>query len=727
MKWTLFSFLYLFLNVSLLPAQSYKDSGLAVELRSADLVSQMTLEEKYQQLLHDAPAIERLGIPAYNWWNEGLHGVARFGRATVFPQPIGMAATFDCDLVYRTATAISTEARAKHNEAVCRGYRGIYTGLTLWSPNINIFRDPRWGRGMETYGEDPFLTGELGTSFVRGLQGDHPFFLRTAACAKHFAVHSGPESERHSFDAEPPKRDLYETYLPAFEKLVNEAHVQGVMTTYSALYGVPSGASTLLLQDLLMKQWHFDGYVVSDCWAIMDFHLGHKYTESKAESAALALQSGINLNCGEAFQALPEAMKLGMIDEAQLDAALIRLFNTRIRLGLFDEKGEDPYASISADTIACQSHIALAREAAQKSIVLLKNDGVLPLKKEAERYYVMGPNAADVDVLLGNYNGQTSDARTIVEGICGKVSLGTRMEYRRGFTFDSYNRNEINWAMTESVGADAVIAVVGLSTLVEGEEGESILSDYKGDKRDLSLPASQIHYLQELKQSIGETPLVVLVTGGGPIDLTEVHELADALLMVWYPGEQGGIAVADVLFGDVNPTGKLPVTFPKSLSDLPDYKDYKMSGRTYKYSSAEPLYPFGYGLSYAYADLSDLKLTENKLSHKKSDALEYAYTISNPFDYPVEMVVEHYVTPPQADFETPFFDLKHFERIRLEGGETKTIQVSIPLEQLKYYDDNGQRSLIKGEYRLSVGYSLPTDRSFELGIPTCLSDSFVIK
>lgn len=708
-------------------SQPYKDASLPMEERAASIVSQLTLEEKCGQLLFDASAIERLGIPAYNWWNEGLHGVARFGRATVFPQPIALAATFDTDLVNRIATAVSSEARAKHNEAVKRNYRGLYTGLTLWSPNINIFRDPRWGRGMETYGEDPYLTSRMGVAFVKGLQGNDSVFLKTAACAKHFAVHSGPEAERHSFNAEPPLRDFYQTYLPAFEKLANEAHVEGFMTTYSALYGVPTGASKLLLQDILMTRWNFHGYVVSDCWAVMDFHNGHKYTATKAESAAVALKNGINLNCGEAFQAIPEAIQAGLITEQDVDKALIRLFTTRLKLGLFDEMEQNPYANISADTVACPTHLALAREAAQKAVVLLKNNGVLPLGKEAERYYVVGPNAADVDVLLGNYNGQSADVRTVVEGICGKVSLATRMEYRKGFTFDSPNRNDINWAMTEGAGADAVIAVIGFNTMFEGEEGEAILSDNKGDKRELSLPATQLRYLKELKKTIGNTPLVVIVTGGGPVDLADVHELADALLMVWYPGEQGGVGIADVLFGDVEPTGKLPVTFPKSIMDLPDYRDYAMSGRTYKYSHAEPLYPFGYGLGYRYADLQELVIVEKIYRAKKDSDLHYVFTIHNPSDQPLETVIEHYITPPKTTFETPLFDLKRFDRIKLAAGETRKINVSIPFDELRYFDDNGVPVLLKGNYVLHVAYSLPTKRSAELGIPQALNNEFVVR
>lgn len=711
----------------------YQNSGLPLEERVKDLVARMSLEEKCAQLLHDSPAIHRLGIAEYNWWNEGLHGVARFGRATVFPQPIGLAATFDAELVYRIAVATSDEARAKYNAAQALGNRTQYAGLTFWSPNINIFRDPRWGRGMETWGEDPWLTSRMGVAYVKGMQGNHPYYLKTAACMKHFAVHSGPEGERHNFNAEPPMKDLYETYLPAFEALVRESNVEAAMGAYSALYGDPTCASDLLLTRLLRDEWGFTGHVVSDCWAIQDFHQGHKVTRTPEESAALALRKGIDLNCGDTYRALPAAIRQGLVTEQEVDRAVTNLYRTRFKLGFFDSPKVCPYDTIPLSVVGSPIHKKLALEAARKSIVLLKNSldspdhkPVLPLCKDIKRLYVLGPHASDVDVLLGNYNGQTGDARTILEGITSKINLGTRLEYRKGFTYNQENKNSVNWAFTDARGSDAVVAVIGLSTLSEGEEGEAIASDYHSDRKDLSLPASQLKYLRELREMIKDTPLIVIVTGGSPVDLRMVYELADAMLFVWYPGERGGDAVADVLFGDVSPSGKLPVTFPMDESQLPDYKEYSMEGRTYKYSTANPLFPFGFGLSYSTISLSNMetavhssKITKKsnlqEVVRRATDTLVVSFTARNTGCFHTEEVVQLYQQTVQAGFRTPRFDLKDFIRIKLAPGEERRYTFHLAAGRLADYDLNGLRTLVKGVHRLFVSTSLPITRSLELG------------
>ncbi len=688
---------------------AFRNQKLDVEERIFDLMQRMTVEEKISQLKYNSPAIERLGIPAYNWWSEGLHGVARFGRATVFPQPIGMAATFDPELIQRIGDAVSDEARAKFNEAIKIGNYTQYGGLSLWSPNINIFRDPRWGRGMETYGEDPYLTSQLGAAYVKGLQGNDPYYLKTAACAKHLAVHSGPESERHTFNAVVSPKDLYETYLPAFEVLVKTG-VASVMCAYNRIYGEPCCGSNLLLKQILRDKWNFQGQIVSDCWAIADFHQGHKVTANVTESAAMALKAGVDLNCGDEFPALKKALEQGLILESDIDNALKNNLRVRFRLGLFDK--QSPYSNIPASVVGSAKHKQLAREAAQKSIVLLKNNNVLPLSKNMKQLYVIGPQASDVDILLGNYNGQTDDARTILEGITSKVNLGTRLEYRRGFMYDQLNKNEINWAMSEAKDAEVVIAVVGLSTLSEGEEGEAIASDFKSDRRTLGIPETQMTYLRELRAKT-KKPLVIVLTGGSPINLTEISEMADALLFVWYPGQAGGDAAADIIFGDVSPSGKLPITFPKSEAQLPDYRDYSMTNRTYKYMVDEPQYPFGFGLSYAKTQLGELKINKTKFS--KNDSILIECTISNLSALKTDEVIQLYIQAVNAPFVTPKFDLKNIQRITLDGNETKTLKLKLPVSALMSVNEKGERVLLKGNYRLFFGTSLPTNRSKNLG------------
>ena len=503
-----------------------------------DLISRMTLEEKASQLMYGSPAIDRLGVPAYNWWNECLHGVARNGRATIFPQAIGMAATFDTELIERIGEAVSTEARAKYNVSIENDYRGRYQGLTFWTPNVNLFRDPRWGRGQETYGEDPFLTSRIGVSYVNGLQGDHPQFLKSAAMAKHYAVHSGPEGLRHEFDAKVGMKDLWETYLPAFEALVTEAHVEGVMGAYNRTNGDPCCAHPYLMQEVLRDKWGFNGYFVSDCWALVDFHSGHKIVETAPEAAALALNTGCNLNCGATYPELLNAIEAGLTTEKMINANLRELLPTRFRLGLFDPVGSGPFDKIGPEVIACNDHLKMSREAATKSIVLLKNDGLLPLEKDLRSVFVCGPTAAHAQALLANYYGLSDNLSTILEGVMGKVSPQTSVHYSQGALLDETNRNPIDWFSGEAGDADVTIACIGISQLIEGEEGESIASRHKGDREDIGLPPSQIAFLKKIRSKAKK--LVVVMTGGSAISCPEVLEMADAMVYVWYPGEQGG-------------------------------------------------------------------------------------------------------------------------------------------------------------------------------------------
>ncbi|MDR1301909.1 MAG: glycoside hydrolase family 3 C-terminal domain-containing protein, partial [Treponema sp.] len=585
----------------------------AVERESAiqALIAKMSLEEKVSQLSYTSPAIERLGIPAYNWWNECLHGVARAGIATVFPQAIALAATFDEPFVQKVAKAIADEARAKYNEAITAGNRGQYWGLTFWTPNINIFRDPRWGRGQETYGEDPHLTGRIGLAFVKGLQGDDPEQLKVAACAKHFAVHSGPENQRHTFDAQVSKKDLFETYLPAFKVLV-ENGVEAVMGAYNRIFGEPCCGSTYLLQDILREKWQFKGHVVSDCWAIRDFHENHRVTLSPEASAAKALNAGCDLNCGCTYPYLTVAYKQGLVSEEAINTALTRLLRTRFKLGMFDPPEQDPYKTLGRDTINCENHRVLALEAAYKSVVLLKNDkNLLPLKKKAQKILLIGPGAANPHTLLGNYYGISPRLVTILEGLAEKIhgEYGITLEYRQACL--QYEKNHpSNIIFGEATESDVIIGVFGLDGAMEGEEGDAIASNSNGDRETIELPPWQLEYLRKIRA--GGKPLILILTGGSPIAFPE--DIADAILFVWYPGEQGGTAVADILFGDKAPSGKLPITFPASTAQLPPYDNYAMQGRTYRYMQEQPLYPFGFGLSYTRFRIDTVMLSTHELS-----------------------------------------------------------------------------------------------------------------
>ena len=689
----------------------YLDPSKPVDDRVKDLVSKLTLDEKVHQMMNSAPAIPRLSIPAYDWWNEALHGVARSGVATIFPQAIGLAATFDDKLVLQESSAISDEARAMYNAAQADDYHQRYGGLTFWTPNINIFRDPRWGRGQETYGEDPFLTSKMGVAFVTGLQGTDPDHLKVAACAKHFAVHSGPERLRHTFNAQASPKDLFETYLPAFHALVN-AHVEAVMCAYNRTNNEPCCGSNLLLDTVLREKWKFKGHVVSDCGAIADFYMGHHVVPGQPEAVAMAVKHGVDLNCGDEYPALIEAVKRGLITEKEIDAALSTLLKTRFKLGMFDPKGSDPYDHISTDVINSNAHRQLAKQVALESIVMTKNNGVLPLRNDLGKYYVTGPNASNVDVLLGNYYGVNPQMTTILEGLASGISHASQMQYKPGFLLDRENVNPIDWTTGDAKASDVTFVVMGISGLLEGEEGEAIASPDYGDRLDYNLPKNQIDFLKKLRAG-NKNKIVAIVTGGSPMNLADVQELADAVLLVWYPGEEGGHAIADIVFGKVSPSGRIPVTFPKSLDQLPPYENYSMKGRTYRYMTAEPLYPFGFGLSYTTFNYSGIKLSAEKA--KKNAPLKAEATVTNTGKMESDEVVQLYITPPQTG-DNPLYSLKGFKRIHLKPGESQQVEFDITPELLQSINEGGNAAELAGKYNIYIGGSLPTKRSEGLGM-----------
>ena len=849
------------------------DTSRSFEQRAADLVSRMTLEEKAAQMQHDAPAIERLGVPAYDWWNEALHGVARAGAATVFPQAIGMAASFDVPLMDQVAEAISDEARAKHHEFARRGQRGRYQGLTFWSPNINIFRDPRWGRGQETYGEDPYLTARMGVSFVRGLQGDDPDgqpldpkYRKLDATAKHFAVHSGPEADRHHFDARPSRRDLYETYLPAFEALVKEGGVDAVMGAYNRVYGESASASKFLLRDTLRRDWGFKGYVMSDCWAVSDIWKYHKIVDTPEEAAALAVKNGTELNCGATYaKYLPLAVRKGLITEAALDDALTRLFTARMRLGMFDPPERVRWARIPYSANQSAEHDALARKMAQESLVLLKNDGVLPLSRDTKKVAVIGPTADDTMALLGNYYGTPAAPVTILAGIraavpeaevvyargvdlvegrsdpaatplieaqylrpeAGAPERGLRGEYFRnrelsgapalvrvdptiGFSWDRGSPTDnlmargeagpdqavpddgfsIRWsgqllppvsgtyeleasgndgvrvyldgrrvidrwreadrltadsatvqlqagraydirleyfegerdagvrlawrmpgarppfqeALDAARAADVVVFVGGLTGDVEGEEMKVSYPGFAGgDRTDTRLPAIQRKLLEAL-HATGK-PVVLVLTTGSALAVDWAKDNLPAILVAWYPGQRGGGAVADVLFGDANPAGRLPVTFYKADEKLPAFDDYAMAGRTYRYFEGEPLYPFGHGLSYTRFDYSGLVLDRTTVG--ATDEVEVTVKVRNAGDVAGDEVVQLYLHPLEPRRERAIAELRGFQRVHQRPGEEREVRFAIkPEKDLRIYDDQAQAYAVDpGRYEVRVGAS----------------------
>ncbi|WP_445736599.1 glycoside hydrolase family 3 N-terminal domain-containing protein [Mariniflexile sp.] len=692
--------------------KAWLNTKLSLDERVALLTNCMSLDEKVSQLLNASDEISRLDIKSYNWWNEALHGVARGPKATIFPQAIGLAATFDRDLIHQVGSSISDEARAVNNYLVSTHSNSIqYMGLTFWSPNVNIFRDPRWGRGQETYGEDPYLTGQIGASFIHGMQGDDPTYLKTAACAKHFAVHSGPEADRHHFNAIVSQQDLYETYLPAFKTSV-DAGVEAVMCAYNRTNDEACCGSPTLLQNILRKDWGFKGHVVSDCGAIRDFHSGHGITKTPEESAALALLSGTNLNCGETYKALPKAVEQGLVTEADIDKALKPLLKTRFKLGMFDDPKLNPYSKIPLEVIHSDKNIALAKKVAQKSVVLLKNDHVLPLSKAIKHLYISGPLAGDIRTLIGNYHGLSDNLVTLLEGVVGKVSPITRVEYRAGAMLNQPNQNNGDNYSRLAATADATIIALGLTVVMEGEENEAIGSSHKGDNITMELPKNQIEYLRKMRGD-HKKPLIVVVFAGCPLDLTEVSELADAVIYAWYPGEQGGNAIADVIFGDVSPSGKLPLTFPKSITQLPAYEDYAMKGRTYKYMTQEPMYPFGYGLTYSNLQLSNLNIDKGKIKKKESQMVEV--TVTNTGNDPMEDVLQLYVSLKGVKQNVPLASLKDFKRVTLAPKASLKVSFKLNPDAFDYIDTLGKSKRHQGEAVITIGNASPGKRSKDLG------------
>ena len=706
------------------PSEACLDPSRPLGERVADLLGRLTPDEKISLMMHESRAVDRLGIPEYNWWSECLHGVARAGLATVFPQAIGLAATFDPGLVKKIGEAIADEARAKYNIALGKGMRKQYFGLTFWTPNVNIFRDPRWGRGQETWGEDPFLTSTLGSALVRGLQGPDPDHLKTAACAKHFAVHSGPEKDRHVFNAKVSPKDLNETYLPAFKACV-DAGVEAVMGAYNRTNDEPCCGSRTLLGETLRKKWGFEGHVVSDCGAIDDFHRHHKVTATPEESAAMAVKNGCDLNCGCTYNYLSEALKRKLLTEADLDLSVGRLLATRFKLGQFDPPGSSAFDKIGPKAVDSEKNRALARSAAVASIVLLKNsNGLLPIKPGIRSILVAGPGASSVDTLLANYNGVNGRMSTVLEGIVDRAGPGLDVRYHQG-CFLKDESGKMDWSAEEAKSVDLVVAVLGLSSFMEGEEGDAILSDQNGDRFDIGIPKNQLDFLKALKRA--GKPVVIVLTGGSPLAIPEVHELGDAILFAWYPGEEGGAAVADILFGDVSPSGRLPVTFPRSVDQLPAFEDYAMNGpkgRTYKYMKEDPLYPFGFGLSYSTVVYEGISLDKKRLA--AGGSVEAVVKLANKGKTAVDEIVQLYLSFPDEP-DSAVCSLKSFARVRLKPGKRADVRFKIGPETMAVTGNDGETRVRPGRVVVQAAGSAPLTRSVELGAAKPVSAIFNIE
>lgn len=696
-----------------------KDNRKKIEeykARAKELVSKMTLEEKCHQMLHWAPAIERLGIKSYNWWNEALHGVARAGVATVFPQAIGLAATFDQELMEQIGDAISTEGRAKFNVQQKYGDTDIYKGLTFWSPNVNIFRDPRWGRGHETYGEDPYLTSRLAVRYIKGLQGHNQDYLKAAACAKHFAVHSGPEDLRHSFNAVVSKKDMAETYLPAFEACVKEAGVETVMGAYNRTNGEPCCGSEFLLKKTLRGKWGFDGHVVSDCWAIKDFHENHKVTGGPLESVALAVNMGCDLNCGHIFLYLKEAVERGLISEDKITAAVERLFTTRMKLGLFDDPDKVPYNTLTYDKVDSEEMRRLNLNAARKTLVLLKNENkLLPLdKKKIKSIGVIGPNANNRRALIGNYEGTASRYITVLEGIQDYLGDEVRVYYSEGCHLYKkklqdlgMENDRISEVKAVCEKSDVIIACMGLDSGLEGEEGDQGNQYASGDKPDLNLPGLQEEVLKTIC-SFGK-PVVLVLLCGSALAINWAQDNIPAILLGWYPGAQGGKAIAEVLFGEYAPEGKLPITFYRSTEELPEFTDYSMENRTYRYIKTKPLYPFGYGLSYVDFKIENVKPDTDIVGEK---GIDISLDVTNTGGMKAADTIQVYIKAEKEG--TPNAQLKAFTKVELEPSQKKTVRLHLGLEAFGLCDDEGKRWVQAGNYSIYVGDSQPDERSKEL-------------
>ncbi len=693
-----------------------KDKLRAYRERAKALVAQMTLEEKVEQTLYNSPAVERLGIKAYNWWNEALHGVARAGTATVFPQAIGMAATFDEDLLEQVGDAVSTEARAKFNMQQRGKDTDIYKGLTFWAPNVNIFRDPRWGRGHETFGEDPYLTSRLGVRYVQGLQGHDENYLKAAACAKHFAVHSGPEALRHEFDAVATKQDMRETYFPAFRACVQEGHVEAVMGAYNRTNGVPCCGSHELLIDILRDEWGFEGHVTSDCWAIRDFYEGHKVTSNAQESVAMAMTNGCDLNCGTLYSYLVQAVKEGLVEESRIDEAVTNLFTSRMKLGVFDQKADNPFDRIPYSVVDSKEMRALNREVSTRSIVLLKNENnILPLdRKRLKTVGVIGPNADSRSALVGNYEGTASRYVTVLEGIQDYLGDDVRVMYSLGchlYKDRTTGLAEANDRSSEVRGicaeSDVIIAVMGMDATLEGEQGDTGNEYGCGDKPDLRLPGIQHDILRIAKES--GKPVILVVLCGSATALTWEQEHLDAIVQGWYPGAQGGMAIADILFGEANPQGKLPVTFYRTTEELPDFEDYSMKGRTYRYMTQEALYPFGYGLSYTTYDYSNVGFAGTPDIRQ---GVEIHFTVKNTGAMDGTETVQAYVKAKRED--APNAQLKGIRKVTLRAGEEKTLTIRLSPEAFQLFNEGGIAEYAAEGYEISIGGSQPDARSCAL-------------
>ncbi len=697
--------------------EKYRDESLSFEERAEALVSEMTLEEKVYQTLHGAPAVERLGVKAYNYWNEALHGVARAGTATVFPQAIGFAATFDEDFLEEIAVAVSDEGRAKFNAQQKYGDYDIYKGLTFWSPNVNIFRDPRWGRGHETFGEDPYLTSRLGVRFIEGMQGKDQTYMKVAACAKHFAVHSGPEDERHSFNAVVGEQDLRETYLPAFKACVKEAGVEVVMGAYNRTNDEPCCGSKRLLEDILRGEWEFKGHVTSDCWAIKDFHEYHMVTSTPVESVSLAMNRGCDLNCGNIYGNLLKAVKDGLVSEETITRAVTRLFTTRMKLGLFDPQEKVPYNVIDYSVVDSKEHQLLNERAAKKSAVLLKNENnLLPLDVSGLKTIgVIGPNANNRKALVGNYEGTASEYITILEGIQRYVGDDVRVLYSQGCHLCKdrvQGLAEANDRMSEvravADASDVIIACMGLDASLEGEEGDEGNEFASGDKPNLNLPGLQEEVLKELVKT--GKPVVLVLLSGSALAVTYADEHIPAILQGWYPGARGGKAIAEILFGESSPEGKLPVTFYRTTEELPDFRDYSMKNRTYRYMKSEALYPFGYGLSYTDFSITDTQISSDTIEGGKELAIKAA--VKNTGERKGAETVQVYVHVCRED--APNYQLKALKKVELKPGEEKEITLALTDGDFGLYNEDGVKILHACDYEVYIGMNQPDKRSVSL-------------
>jgi beta-glucosidase len=696
------------LQAQMLP---YQNVNLPFEQRVNDLVSRMTLEEKVSQMVDQAPAIPHLGIPQYNWWNECLHGVARAGLATVFPEPIGSAASFDAGLVNRIGNATSDEARAKYHDFIRQDKHERYEGLTFWSPNINIFRDPRWGRGMETYGEDPYLTSIMGVNFIKGLQGDDPKYLKLVATAKHYMVHSGPESERHRFNATTDPYDFADTYLPAFKKSVQDAKTFSIMSAYNSYNGVAAPANIFLLSKVLRQELGFNGYVVSDCDAVADIYTAHKEATSKEQASAMAVTAGNDLNCGSTYRALVDAVKSGLITEDKINTSVKRLFMARFKLGMFDPDKMVKYASIPYSVVNSKTNQQLALQAARESIVLLKNaKQILPLSKSIKNIAVIGPNADDEKMLWGNYNGTPEKTVTPLQGIKNKLP-GANVVYARGCELAEWTsvvdsakiKKNFDEAVSAAEKADAVVMFLGLSPRLEGEEMKVQAKGFSGgDRESIDLPKPQEDLIKAISNL--HKPLVLVLLNGSALAINWEAENVPAIMDAWYGGQAAGSAIADVLFGDYNPAGRLPVTFYKSTNDLPDFHDYSMRNRTYRYFTGEPLYPFGYGLSYTTFKYSDIKVPQSVLTGQN-----YTVTaqVQNTGKRAGDEVVQLYVKRLDKGVRKPLIALKGFKRIYLKAGEIKTVSFVLSPESLSLVDDSGKQAERPGTAQIFISGTQP--------------------